>query len=478
MILIDTTEINLYAISPILVPIFFGFVLLLLCAFLKSASRSLYTALSLLAILLYLGCLLALVPGGNSFYSLFSFDGFSFLAQLLLLLSSAMFLALRYASIKDDEPGEFYALFMFMLAGFMLMCSSFNLILLFVALETASLSLYTMIALRAKNSSVEAAVKYFSLGALSAGFFTLGAALLYLATKSLDLVVIFENIVKFDIKHSVFVYVGAIFLVLSIGFKLSIVPMHSWVGDVYRGAGFSLAGFISVAPKIAASILAIRVFYLLNEAGVGIVAPLLCALAIITMSVANFAALSKRRLSQILAYSSISHAGFILAAISIGSKDASTAMLYYWLVLIFANLALFCLLAMLPKDYDELSALAGLGHSKPLFAICASLFFITLAGVPPFGVFWAKMLLISTAFSSGFTALAIAMVLNSAIAVAYYLRPVGLMLAKEGSAKPELNTHILSSTALVLSAVLVVLGFIFGDFILGFITLNVDIFEF
>lgn len=485
MSFIDLNEVNLYAISPILALIAFGILILIIGVFFKELDKKFFITLSLIGVIFSIFCIINITSPGTSFYNLYNIDGFAFVSQLLVGLGALLFLPLNFNNIKDNEANvpEFYALFLFMIAAFMLMVGSFNLIFIFIALETGSLVLYTLIAMNSHAKSIEAAIKYFSLGALSAGLFCFGSAMLYLGSGSLDLLTISEHIITFDIKENIIILLGAAFLIASIGFKLSLVPFHMWVKDVYEGASLNLSGFISVVPKVAACIVAIRIFRLLSESGIEYINAILIILAVVTMSVSNIAALAQKDIRSMLAYSSISHAGFVLTAILIGSKDSMMSMFYYWGMLLFVNIATFALIGLITPSNSrythEHNRLNGLFSVSPIFALVLGLFFITLAGIPPFSMFWAKMLLISSAISNGYLDLGIIMVINSAIALVYYLKPVVSMFMKINNLQVDiLNISLPVKIIIFISVFITCFGFIYSDYILNALALSVEVFEF
>ncbi|BCX78744.1 NADH-quinone oxidoreductase subunit N [Campylobacter sp. 19-13652] len=482
MSFIDLNEINLEIITSSLVLFGFAGVMLLVSAFIKNLNARFFVPFSILGIILANN----LYPlAGSGFYGLFNQDGFSIIAKSIIMLASILYLLL-FLRLDDKKPGEFYALFLFMVGALLFMVSSFNLIFIFIALETSSLALYSLIAISSNIKATEAAIKYFSLGALSAGLFTFGAAMLYLASGSLDIATISQNISQNDLSKNMIVLLGASFLIAAMGFKLSLVPFHTWVRDVYEGASLELAGFISVVPKVAASVVAIRVFKLLNDAGVSYISLALSVLAIATMSVANIAALASKDLRSMLSYSSVSHAGFILVGVLIGSADSITALFFYWTILLFANLGAFGLLSAVKIDEGErythtADKFNGAIKTNPAFALCFGLFAFTLAGIPPLGLFWAKALLISTAISHSELALGIIMIINSAIAVAYYLKPVVAMFLKPNEKAIEISLSLAQKISIGVACIMVACGLAFTDGILtvfNFIITSTEVFEF
>jgi NADH-quinone oxidoreductase subunit N len=330
---------------------------------------------------------------------------------------------------------------MFMIAGFQFMVSSDNLILIFIGLETASLSLYTLIALHNRANSFEAAVKYFTMGALAAGFFTMGSAILYGLSGSLELYQIADALQNRISDPAIMGLVlgGAGFMLAAFAFKLSLFPFHTWAPDVYEGASAPLAGYMSVVPKVAAFVVSMRIFEMFIELHVTWVQTAILVLAVITMTIANIMALVQEDVKRMLAYSSISHAGFVMSAVALATTQANAGIFLYYALFMFTNLGAFAMLwvsrhkdrvhhTRFDHPYEKFS---GMIKIMPLGAVVMALFMLSLAGVPPFSVFWGKIYLMGAAVNAGYIWLAVVMGLNSAIAAYYYLKLIVFMFLKE-----------------------------------------------
>ncbi|CZE46054.1 NADH-quinone oxidoreductase subunit NuoN [Campylobacter geochelonis] len=479
-VVFDLDKLNLASIAPMALLIAFAVAIICLSVINKNLSKKFYTSISILALLLDFGLVSGYSGGFRGFFNLLLVDGVAILSMLIILLASAFFIALALCAkeYEEYEKPEFYALFLFMIAGYQFMVSSDSLILIFVGLETSSLALYTLIALRNNNFAVEAALKYFTMGALSAGFFAFGGAMFYLVTGSVEIHAIASIIKGSSIQESMSLYVACLLLIASIGFKISLIPFHTWLTDVYEGSNAALAGFISIVPKVAAFVVALRLFNALMMSGVFWVEIVLYVIAVLTMSIANVAALVQKDVKRMLAFSSVSHAGFLLAAIVIGTTQASVGLFLYWIMFVFANLGAFTMLWVTHnngKIWDDrfeypYEKFSGLIKLAPCAAIMMAIFMLSLAGIPPFSVFWGKMYLMSAAVNSGFVILAVIMAVNSAIALYYYLRVVVEMFLKEPIVKDsKLYSENLSNTLkyiLALCAVLCVIAPIVVKFIL------------
>lgn len=434
-------SLNIFSIFPMLVAIVGGLLILVVDMCLKSTNKQLYTMLAILFLGLDLGYIMFFGIGGEprAFFDLILIDGIALLGQIIILIAAILFvpLTLSYNRFHEFAYPEYYALFLFMCAGFQFMVSSDHLIVIFLGLETASLALYALIAMHNRATAFEAAIKYFTMGSLSAGCFAFGSMLLYAATGHLDLegmrIVLEIN----DYQPAYLVLCGVVFFIASIGFKASLVPFHTWTPDVYEGSNSFLAGFMSIVPKIAALVVAIRIFDFFME--LVWVHNVFYLLIVITMTLPNLVALVQQDVKRMLAYSSISHAGFAFSAVLIGGMQAYSALFLYWILFLFTNLGIFAMLwisrtkeQMWDKRYDHsYEKFSGLIKLCPLAAVIMGLFMLSLAGIPPFSVFWGKVYLMSAAINSGYLFLAFAMAINSAIAAYYYLKLIVYMFLKD-----------------------------------------------
>jgi len=444
---ISFEALNLATLMPMLIAIGGGLMILLIDLVKDNLHKSLYVMMTILIILVDLGATMGLHYGVNEtgFFDVLLIDGIAIVSQVLILVASILFIPLALTSKRFHEYSypEFFALFLFMIAGFQFMVSSDNLILIFIGLETASLSLYTLIALHNRANSFEAAVKYFTMGALAAGFFTMGSAVLYGVSGSLELGQIATAIADRVNEPGITILLlgGAGLLLAAFAFKLSLFPFHTWAPDVYEGASAPLAGYMSVVPKVAAFVVSMRIFEMFIELQIHWVQTMIIALAVITMTIANLMALVQEDVKRMLAYSSISHAGFVMVAIALATDKANTGVFLYYALFMFTNLGAFTMLwvsrhkdrvhhSRFDHPYEKF---AGMIKIMPMGAIVMALFMLSLAGVPPFSVFWGKIYLMSATVDAGYFWLAIVMGLNSAIAAYYYLKLIVYMFLKEPS---------------------------------------------
>lgn len=447
---VSLESLNLVTLAPMLIALAGALTIITIDLIKSDLNKSLYVMISLLFLLLDLGSLIdfagVFAQNGTmlGFFDVMLMDGIAILSQLIIVAASMLFIPLALTSKRFHEFSypEFFALFLFMIAGFQFMVATDNLILIFVGLETASLALYTLIALHNRSKSFEAAVKYFTMGALAAGFYAFGAMVFYAVTGSVELNQIAEIMAANEYSNIGYILVGVVFMLAAFGFKLSMVPFHTWTPDVYEGSSAALAGYMSIVPKIAAFVVAIRLFEFLVHANIVWLEVILYAGVVITMTAANIWALVQTDVKRMLAYSSISHAGFVMAAILIGTTQANTGLFLYWILFSFTNLGAFTMLWVsrqkdLPAGQSSdhpFEKFSGMIKTSPMAALMMGLFMLSLAGIPPFALFWGKLYLIGAAVAVGTTpyaVLALIMALNSAIAGYYYVKLIVYMFMKE-----------------------------------------------
>jgi NADH-quinone oxidoreductase subunit N len=440
---VSLESLNLITLSPMLIAIAGGLIILIIDLLNGKLHKSLYVMLTILVLFIDFGSVLGLNVNERGFFDVMLIDGISIISQLMIIGGSMIFIPLALTSKRFHEYSypEFFALFLFMIAGFQFMVASDNLILIFVGLETASLSLYTLIALHNRANSYEAAVKYFTMGALAAAFFAMGSAVVYALTGSVELYKVAEVLATrmHETGLMIAIFGSSVLLLVAFAFKISLFPFHTWAPDVYEGASAPLAGYMSVVPKIAAFVVSIRIFGMYIDLGIEWVRWTILIIAVLTMTLANIMALVQNDVKRMLAYSSISHAGFIMAALALDTTEGNTAIFLYYALFMFTNLGAFAMLwisrhktrrfnVLYDHPYEKFS---GLIQIMPMGAVVMGLFMFSLAGVPPFSVFWGKIYVMQAAVNAGYIWLAIIMGLNSAIAAYYYLKLVVYMFLKD-----------------------------------------------
>jgi len=455
-------EIDLYLIAPEIIITVFGFLVLLFDVFFSKEGKKGYLGiLSLVGIVLaffYTLPQIGVVKSG--FADMFVSDGFALFFKIVFLIIAflTVLISMGYIHREGFELGEYYALILFSTLGMMLMAAGSHLITLFLGLETMSISIYVLAGMmREDRRSVEAALKYFLLGAFATGFLLYGFALIYGATGSLSLKEIASYIASKGLRNPMLL-MSLVFLTIGFGFKIAAVPFHMWTPDVYEGAPTSITAFMATGVKAAAFSALVRVFFTALPSFRPDWTSILWLLALATMTVGNIVAISQNNIKRMLAYSSIAHAGYILVAFVAGSGSAVSAILFYLLAYAFMNIGAFTCVILLGKKGEEntqINDYAGVGFKHPLLAASMTIFLLSMAGIPPLGGFFAKLYVFGAAVESKFYWLVILGVINSAISVYYYLRVTVLMYFRESERE---ITGLEFSPASVVALVLAVIG--------------------
>ena len=481
---VSLDSLNLSTLFPMLIAVAGGLTILIVDLIKEHMHKSLYVMIAELFLLLDLGALVGLQVNTTGFFDVLLVDGIAILSQFIIVIASMLFIPLALTSKRFHEFSlpEFFALFLFMVAGFQFMVASDNLILIFIGLETASLSLYTLIALHNRMKSFEAAIKYFTMGALAAAFYAFGAMLFYGLTGSVEIHKIAEVLSMRDYQPIIVVLAAVAFMIAAIGFKLSMVPFHTWTPDVYEGASAALAGYMSVVPKVAGFVVAMRLFEFLIQSDIVWVRDILYLATVVTMTFANIVALVQHDVKRMLAYSSISHAGFVMAAIMIGTTQANSGLFLYWILFLFTNLGAFTMLWIsryksniwhdrFDHPYEKFS---GLVQIMPVAAVIMAIFMLSLAGVPPFSLFWGKLYLMGAAVNSGYIILALIMAINSAISAYYYLKLIVYMFMRDPISDHQViyfkNASLSLKTIVGIAATLTIFSALIISPLLNFIT--------
>ncbi|EAL9204667.1 NADH-quinone oxidoreductase subunit N [Campylobacter coli] len=438
---IDLSSLNIPLSYPFAFLIAVAIVLLLCSGFWKF-HRTFYMATSSLSLIvsvfLILNNIVAQGLEAKGFLGTLNNDIVSLYASLVVLCFSFLYLLMQ----KEENQGEFYSLFLFMVAGLLLMVSSSNLILIFIGLESSSLALYTLIAMRGSNNAISSAIKYFSVAAVGSGFFVMASALIYIRTGTLDLGL------KLALDKDPMLLGAGVMIFVLCAIKLSLAPFHFWLKDVYSSAHVNLVAFISVVPKIAMFVVVIRLFSFLNHLGFE---NILNVLAVFSMLVAALAALSQKDVKKMFAYSSIVHSSFVLAAcipLLNAADDVLNSIFVYWVLFGFANYGVFLILSTFKGSlFEEFNALL---FKKPLIALSLSFCILSLAGIPPFGAFWGKVMVLKTLIVADYWYLALFMALASLIMLYAYLKLVIHALFVKTQAKVSEHLNFIQSFILAL----------------------------
>ena len=347
-------------------------------------------------------------------------------AVLVSLIYSKQYLTDR-ALFRPD----FIVLALLALLGQFVLISGANLLTLYLGLELMALPTYALVAMRHNNeNSVEAAIKYFILGALASGFLLYGMSMLYGVTGSLDLIEIFKVVADPRVNHLVMAF-GLVFIVAGMAFKLGVVPFHMWVPDVYQGAPTAVTLLIAAAPKLAAFALLFRLLVNTLLPLLGDWQPMLVILSVLSLVLGNVTAIAQTNLKRMLAYSAIAQMGFVLLGmLSVFDDHAFSASMFYVITYVLTTLGTFGLLMILSRkghDCETLDDLKGLNQKHPWFAFIGLVMMFSLAGIPPTVGFAAKLGVLEALVDGEHTFLAIVAVMASLIGAFYYLRVVKVM---------------------------------------------------
>ena len=390
---------------------------------------------------------------------LFELDRMAQVLKLVTLLTvAAVFVySTDYLRRRAILKGEYYVLGLFATLGGMVLISAGSLITLYLGLELMSLCLYAMVAFdRESGIAAESAIKYFVLGSMASGTLLYGMSIVYGVTGSLELAEI-ATAVHNGFSDNVGLLFGIAFLIVGIGFKLGAVPFHMWIPDVYEGSPTCVTVFIGTASKLAAFALAMR---LLPEALAGAQpdwSQMLVVLSVLSIAIGNIVAIAQANLKRMLAYSTISHIGYILLGLLAGSSQGYQAAMFYMISYVLVAAGAFGMILLLARqgfEADKLDDFKGLNARSPWFAGMMAILMFSLAGLPPFIGFWAKLGVIQAVLNIGYTWLAVVAVLFSVVGAFYYLRVVKVMYFDDATDTTVLGGSTLMRTVLSANALL------------------------
>ena len=410
-------------------------VVLIVDLFLSDSSRW----VSYLATLATLIATALLVVAGSgeatayTFHDMFVRDPMANVLKIFVCIAVAgvLIYSRSYVGARGMYRGELFVLALFATLGMMVMISASHLLLLYLGLELLSLCLYSMVALQRDSAvATEAAMKYFVLGALASGLLLYGMSMIYGATGTMQIGQIAAAIAGADNPKVWVLGLGVAFIVAGIGFKLGAVPFHMWVPDVYQGAPTAVTLFIGSAPELAAFALVMRLLVSGLETLVGDWQQMLVILAVLSLAIGNITAIVQTSLKRMLAYSTISHMGFLLLGILAGDLNGYGAAMFYVVVYVLMALAAFGMILLLSREgfeADQLDDFKGLNQRSPWYAFLMLLTMFSLTGVPPTVGFYAKLSVLQAILAVGYVWLAVVAVLFSLVGAFYYLRLVKLM---------------------------------------------------
>jgi NADH-quinone oxidoreductase subunit N len=426
--------------------------------------RSQRSALSWVTLVVLGATMASLVPFVNTqvevAHGLIAVDRFALFFKIIFLIAAAItvLMSVRYLDVEGASPGEYYFLILCATLGMMIMAGGIDLITIFIGLETMAISFYILAGfIKPSQRSNEAAVKYFLLGAFSLGILLYGMSLMYGLSGTTNLRVMALAFV--GQQRDPRLVLAVILVVAGVGFKIAAVPFHMWAPDVYEGAPTPVTAFLSVGSKAASFAMLLRIF---QEGLPSMNADwrlLFEALAIVTMTAGNLAALTQTNIKRMLAYSSIAHAGYLLIGVVAGTSRGVTAMLIYLMIYSFMQLGAFAVIVMLRRRDvigDELKDFSGLSFRHPFAAFAMLVFMLSLGGIPPTAGFMGKLWLFGAAIDAGYVWLAVIGVLNSAVSLYYYIRIVVFMYLKKETigSEPRMSPALALALGIAVAATL------------------------
>ncbi|MDE0043774.1 MAG: NADH-quinone oxidoreductase subunit N [Candidatus Poribacteria bacterium] len=436
----------------------------------RNTERVAYVALAGVA-----ATLIAVIAVGSSEQSLFlgmvRLDSFAVFFKILILVATAVTIIF---SIKSEEldprmKGEYYALLIAVTFGMFLMVSSTNLLMIFISLETVSLTSYILAGFLTHNPrSSEAAFKYITYGAVASGTMLFGLSLLFGLTGTGDVVQISSRLTEMfsaGEAYPLVVLVIITFILAGIGYKMASVPFHMWSPDVYEGAPIPITAFLSVASKAAGFGLFIRLFYSTFQASniVGSVdwSLMLSIVSALTMTLGNLAALPQQNVKRLLAYSSIAHGGYLLMGATLLTPEGIHAILFYFIAYLFMNLGAFFVVVLIANELgsETIDGYRNLWSRAPFVAVSMAIFLFSLTGIPPFAGFFGKWLLFTAVIKQELYWMAVVGLLNSVVSLYYYARIIKAMFLETSD---ETDAISFSWGNLALLVVFVVPTFVIG----------------
>jgi NADH-quinone oxidoreductase subunit N len=469
---IPTPPIELRPILPEILLSAFAIVGMLYEAFARRSSRFTHLAIALVGLAAAGIAALTLWSWSGAPYVLgdtVAVDAFSVVSRIVLVVAAALG-CLFSTHYVGREPasfrGEFYPLVLFATAGMTLITAANDLILVFLALELLSLSLYVLTGITGRRRASEAAMKYFLLGAFSSAFFLYGVAMAYGATASTKIVGVgapgIVQALSGQTGSQALAFLAVALLVIGFGFKVSAAPFHMWTPDVYQGAPTPVVVFMSAATKVAAFFALIRVLDVAFQPLTWIWTPVIYALAIASIVVGSVLAIAQRDVKRMLAYSSVAQAGFILTGLTAADVTGIRAAMFYLIVYSLMTVGSFGIVMLVSARGEEqtsLDAYAGLARRSPGLAALMALFLLSLAGIPPTAGFIAKVTVFSAAIGAGNWPLAVVGVVASVAAAFFYLRVIVYMYMREPVGVVETDPGVMPRLAAgVLGVAVLVLG--------------------
>jgi len=399
------------------------------------------------------------VPSYTAFHGSLVADGFSIFFNWIFVAATVIvaIVSYKYLEIEGEHHAEYYSLMMFAQCGMFFLAAGTDLVTLFIGLELMALSFYVMVGfLRTSKRSNEAAMKYLLLGAFSSGFLAYGFSVMYGISGSTKLT---EIVTAVAARGPFDPLVLLALATTSVGllFKISAVPFHMWAPDAYEGAPTTITAYLSVASKAASIAFLLRIFLGPLASARDAWEPILAFIAVATMTVGNLAAINQSNIKRLLAYSSISHAGYMLLGLIAGNDTGIKGIAVYVMVYTFMNLGAFLVLVALRRKGiigEDMDDIAGLMHKSPGYALLMLLFLLSLAGIPPTAGFLGKYYIFLSLIETRHYTLAVIATLYVAVAIYYYFRIVRSMFVRDLTEPAPLSTSFGLRLALAVSGIL------------------------
>lgn len=446
---------NMLFALPEMVMLAMACVVLLFVAFTGSRKVSWVYGLSQLSLLAVLIILVSSWgEAGKTFSDTYVKDGLSDVLKIAICLVNMCVLlySVEYLRVRQLLQGEFYVLALFATLGMFVMVSANHFLTLYLGLELLSLCLYAMVAMHRDSAiATEAAMKYFILGAIASGMLLYGMSIIYGITGSLMLQDIAAAVYSSSSNDTILSF-ALVFIIIGIGFKFGAVPFHMWLPDVYHGAPTAMTLFIAAAPKIAAFALLIR---LLVDGLIDLQSywqPMLMLMAVLSMIIGNVVAIAQTNIKRMLAYSTISHVGFLLMGVLAGTEAGYAASMFYTLVYALMTLGSFGVILLMSRygfEADNIDDFKGLSKQHPWLALLMLILMFSMAGIPPLAGFYAKLGVVKAVVDADMLAVALVAVVMSVIGAFYYLRVIKVMYFDDAVHHHEANTS--GSAGFVLS---------------------------
>jgi NADH-quinone oxidoreductase subunit N len=441
---------DLLPLLPELVLVLCALLVLMVGAFVRDPRSSWVHVLSLFSLVAVAFSATYAPMNPKTLGGLFAVDSLSlFFRQFLPLLTGVVLIYARHGMEQRKLlSGEFYALVLFALLGMLLLCSGSHMLSLYLGLELLGLSSYALVALdRDSRGSTEAAMKYFVLGSIASAVLLYGISILYGLTGSLELASINEAAVRMiaDGDQLAALTFGLVFVLVGLAFKFGAVPFHMWLPDVYQGAPTPVTLFIASVPKLAAVGMALRLLPLGLSALLEQWQEVLAVLAAASLILGNLAAIAQTNIKRMLAYSAISHVGFLFMGLLNGTPLGMTAILFYGVIYALMTASAFGLLMVCARsgvEINEIDDFRGLNQKQPFYAFLLLLTMASLAGFPPLVGFFGKLLVLQASIDAGYLWLAIVAAICAVIGAFYYLRVIKAMYFDESSSAPEVSAPL------------------------------------